>query len=127
VLAVTAGVLAGLTILVLWGPGAVFPLLLLGATVAVVGHEVHAARPRPDTPTGPPTPSGSLLVLPPSPEASSLARWSDPDLGRAWQTTLTQLQHHHNATPTGFAAWIASGTRAGSDPTRYLTTPSRTP
>ena len=147
VLAVTAGVLAGLTVLVVGGPGTFFPLLLLAATVVMVGHEVRTARPRPDTPTGPPMPCGSLLVLPSVAGASSLASWSERELGRAWQTTFTQLQRHHTAAatetlaqargayldelqrrdPTGFAAWIAAGARAGSDPTRYLTTPPRTP
>lgn len=54
VLAWLGGVLAGLVVLVVWGPGTFLPLLLLAATVVIVGHEVRAARPRhPHRPTNP--------------------------------------------------------------------------
>lgn len=39
-------------------------------------------------------------MLPSVPGASSLAHWSDHELGRVWQTTFTQLQRHHTAAAT---------------------------
>jgi hypothetical protein len=98
----------------------------------------------------PPTPlPGTLAVaLPGGVDVLSLARWSEQELCQAWQRTYVQLQRHTDAAwtehlaqtrctyldelqrrdPNGFAAWIASGARAASDPMRYLTTsPPRSP
>lgn len=87
-------------------------------------------------------------MLPGGVDVLSLAQWSERELCHAWQRTYVQLQRHTDAAwtehlaqtrrtyldelqrrdPTGFAAWIASGARAASDPSRYLTTsPPRTP
>ena len=151
---VAAAVLAGLIVLLLGGVITLIPLLLLGATAAVLLHDRRSALtiPRTQPPPPPPPPllllPGTSAVLPGGVDVLSLAQWSERELCHAWQRTYVQLQRHTDAAwtehlaqtrrtyldelqrrdPTGFAAWIASGARAASDPSRYLTTsPPRTP
>jgi hypothetical protein len=151
---VVAAVLTVLTVLLLGGVLTLIPLLLLGATAAVLIHDRRSARTIPRTPPPPPPPPslplpGTSAVVPPGGvDVLSLARWSEQELCQAWQRTYVQLLRHTDAAwteylaqtrrtyldelqrrdPTGFAAWIASGARAASDPMRYLTTsPPRSP
>jgi hypothetical protein len=69
-----------------------------------------------------------------------LATWSEEELCRSWQLSLTRLQRARGATAVarivqerrtlldeierrdavGFAAWMSAGARAGSDPRPYL-------
>jgi hypothetical protein len=105
----------------------------------------------PESPPPPPPPPplpGTSVVVAGGADVLSLARWSEQELCQAWQRTYVQLQRHTDAAwtehlaqtrctyldelqrrdPDGFAAWIASGARAASDPMRYLTTsPPRSP
>jgi hypothetical protein len=153
---VVAAVLAGLAVLVLGGVRTLAPSVLLGVTLAVA-HEMRFARTTPSAHTGPgalpespppPPLAGTSLVLTGGVDVLSLDRWSEQELCQAWQRTYVQLQRHTDAAwtehlaqtrctyldelqrrdPNGFAAWIASGARAASDPMRYLTTsPPRSP
>jgi hypothetical protein len=137
----SAGTLGALTVLVLWGASAFLAVLLVLVTVAVVHHELRLTSPAQQEPADleAPPPS-SEVVLAGGPSGLPVSGWSDAELCRAWRVSYAQLQTHGGAawaehlaeqrrtyldelqrrSPAGFAAWIASGARAGGDPARYL-------
>jgi hypothetical protein len=136
-----AGILGALTVLVLWGPSAFLAALLVWVTVAVVQHELDLTSPAPREPADlEAPPPATELVLTESSSGLPVTGWSDAELCRAWRVSYAQLQTHGGAaraehlaeqrrtyldelqrrSPAGFAAWIASGARAGGDPARYL-------
>jgi hypothetical protein len=146
VITAAVALLVGLTVLVLGGQSLFVMLLLLSGTAALLhyGPRLDAVTPRGLLdPQEPPPP---VPVLPNGPHAIPLNGWSDAELCLAWQASYVQLQRRTGAAwiehlaeqrrtylnelqrrdPTGFATWIASGARAASDPTRYLTGPHRT-
>lgn len=109
---------------------------------------VHAEwRRRPAAPAHQDThnpPAEALAPEPWAPSPAGVEQLTDEQLCWAWRTSYAQLQRGPAPTqaaafadrrsaylneiarrhPDGFARWIASGARAGSDPTRFLHPPT---
>lgn len=143
VITAAVALLVGLTVLVLGGQSMFVVLLLLSVTGALLHYGPRLDAITPGALLDPQEPPPPLPVLPPGPFALPLNGWSDTELCLAWQASYIQLQRRTGAAwiellaeqrrtyldelqrrdPTGFAAWMASGARAASDPMRYLTAP----
>lgn len=141
-----AAVVAGVIGLIALSGAAALPLILLmtltSAPVSRYRCRIEVTQTRPCSATSPRMHTNAVEVpLLPLPDCSHL---SNEALCRCWRTSFTALQHD-SSTPTpdalhlartrerylgelerrdprGFARWLSSGARAGSDPAKFLTT-----
>jgi hypothetical protein len=141
---VAAVVIGALTVLLLAGAAGLTLAVLIAGT-ALLMRAALRHRPRGtvhDVVTPPAQVPESTNPLP-RPDDEPVAALSDEALCWAWRSSYVELQRSPGPTrlaalavhrgacideiarrhPRGFDEWMASGARAGSDPTRFLRTP----
>lgn len=139
VAAVVVGVLAAL---ILTGPAGMTLALFAAGLAFLVRAELRRHPPGTggDNTSRPETQGPCLTTTAPLPAELPVEHLLDEQLCWAWRTSYAQLQRNPDTTstaaiagrrhtyldeiarryPPGFAEWMASGARAGSDPTRFL-------
>lgn len=144
-----ASLIGGIAVLVLVGAAATCPLAVRWLQHHLPGPTHTTATPQPPPVNSadsandkePPSPASPLAVAGfEQPGNASLDSLDDAALCRAWRRSYSALHHAESMpailqvvatrqcyldelerrNPTGLAAWLASGPRAASDPSRYI-------
>lgn len=137
------GVLFVAGLVALLGAGAAVVLAVLGAATSLLywhWRSLTGSASRQDIATPPDIAEQSAIAAATTPGQDSIRQMSTQELCLAWRKSFSQLQHApvgparehivnmrssyldeiERRDPDGFARWLHTGARAGSDPSRYV-------